>query len=97
MRGLLEFFIVYLYHRYLERRPMPSKNRTIAVSKAINLGTMPVFVQMIHKHFEKENPPHVASQWNSAEFEAPIDMLRLSLTDKTLADNIENITFAYKQ
>ena len=75
---------------------MRSKDRSVPVSKAVNLGAMPVFVQMIHRHFEKENPPVVASWGKSAEFEAPLDLLRLSLSDKTLADGIESVTFVYK-
>ena len=74
---------------------MRSRNRAISASKAVNLGAMPTFVQLVHKHFEKECPSEVTIHGQSAEFAAPLDLLRMSITDKALVEEVESVTFAY--
>lgn len=76
---------------------MRSKQRTIEVSKAVNLGTMPVFVRMIHRHFEKEIPSEAAVWGTAFDYEAPVDLLKLCVTDKSLVENVESIVFTYKK
>lgn len=76
---------------------MRSKQRAIEVSKAVNLGTMPVFVRMIHRHFEKEVPLEATVWGNTSEYEAPVDLLKLAVADKSLVDDVESIVFTYKK
>ena len=78
-----------------EQREMKSKNRTIEVNKASNLGTMPMFIQMTHRHFEKENPPEAFSVGSVKTYRAPVDLLRLTVSDPALTRDIEEVTFTY--
>ena len=78
-----------------EPHEMKSKNRTIAVSKALNLGTMPMFIQMIHRHFEKENPPEAFKAGSEKTYKAPVDLLRLTVSDPALTSDVEEVTFTY--
>lgn len=71
---------------------MKSKSKALEVRKAVNIGTMPVFVQMIHRHFEKENP---AEHESRGSYAAPLDLLRLSVSDPALLTDIERIVFTY--
>ena len=100
LRGVVEFLCAYLYFYclylyYGEPHEMKSKNRTIAVSKALNLGTMPMFIQMIHRHFEKENPPEAFKAGSEKTYKAPVDLLRLTVSDPALTSDVEEVTFTY--
>ena len=76
---------------------MKSNNRTIEVSKAANIGTMPVFVQMIHRHFEKENPSpaETFAAGSRMTYKAPVDLLRLTISEPALTSDMEEVTFTY--
>ena len=74
---------------------MKVKSHVIEVSKAINLGTMPVFVQMVHRHFEKENPTAQESWGSSATYGAPVDLLKLTVSDPTLLTDLTSVEFTY--
>lgn len=95
LRRVVEFVCAYVYF-YCERpHEMKSKVRTIEVSKAINIGTMPMFIQMIHRHFEKENPAEAFSVGQVKTYRAPVDLLRLTVSDPTLTSDVEEVTFTY--
>jgi len=98
VRAVVELLVCYIYYRCLEGRlDVKSRNRTVPVSKAVNLGAMPTFVRLAHRHFEKECPPAIAG-WGGHElsYEAPIDLLRLAVSDKTLVQDVESVTFTYR-
>lgn len=75
---------------------MRSNNRTVSVSKAVNLGYMPVFVSMIHRHLEKEKATGVVADFGTVDFAVPVDMLRLSVSDPELVRSVSGVTFTYR-
>ena len=76
---------------------MKSKNNnTVDCTKAINLGHMPLFVSMIHRHFEKEMPLTVNTPGADVSISAPVDMMRLSVANEELIDDIAEVSFTYR-
>ena len=82
-----------------DERTMKSRSKLMEVRKALNIGTMPVFVQMVHRHFEKENPK-ASEEWGSSfggtsTYEAPVDLLKLTVSDPALVRDVEGVEFTY--
>ena len=74
---------------------MKSSLRPINVVKRLNLGHMPVFVSMMHKHLEKEQS--VGSRIGSeVEFRVPIDLLKITVGDVSLLRDLAEVTFVYQ-
>ena len=69
-----------------------SQNRTINVTKAINLGHLPTFLSFAQRHLEKEQ----ANGATGREFQIPVDMLRMSLSDPSLLAEVDSVTLTYK-
>lgn len=74
---------------------MRSKDRAIHVTKAINLGHMPAFVSFMHRHLEKEAQP-VEAKGEHAEFQVPVDLLKLTVDDASLVREVESVTLTYR-
>ena len=74
---------------------MKSTNRIIQVKKATNLGVMPLFVSMMHRHLEKEKPTGVKT-FNGSEYSLPIDLLSLSIDDKSILREVSSVTLTYR-
>ena len=69
---------------------------TIEVEKKINLGSMPMFIQFGHRSLEKGNPPPTSLNGKTSSFIVAKDVMRLSVSNQTLLDNIESIEFTYE-
>ena len=76
---------------------MKSRSKLMEVRKAINIGTMPVFVQMVQRHFEKENPSpaETFAAGSRMTYKAPVDLLRLTISEPALTSDMEEVTFTY--
>ena len=72
-----------------------STNKSIRIKKATNLGVMPLFISMMHRHLEKEKPvgEKVPAGVNYA---LPIDLLSLSIDDKSLLKEVSGVTLTYR-
>ena len=68
---------------------------TIVVNKRVNLGSIPLFVQFGHKCLEKSHPAPKNSFGTSQTFIISKDILRISVSDPTLLDDIESVEFTY--
>ena len=75
---------------------MKSANRTIQVRKAINLGVMPLFISMMHRHLEKEKPVGVKIPAGGVNYSLPIDLLSLSIDDQSLLREVASVTLTYR-
>ena len=76
---------------------MKSVNRTIQVRKATNLGVMPLFISMMHRHLEKEKPVGVKTPTASGvNYSLPIDLLSLSIDDQSLLREVASVTLTYR-
>jgi hypothetical protein len=67
----------------------------INVVKRINMGYLPLFLQMAHRALEKGQPVPVSTQGGESTFNVPKDILRLTVTDAKLLENIESVQFTY--
>lgn len=74
---------------------MRSANRTIDVTKAVNLGHMPAFISFMHKHLEKENGGGTRRGLEVA-YTVPVDLLQLTVDDPSLVREIESVTLTYR-
>lgn len=74
------------------------RNHTIEVTKRVDQGRLPLFLEMGHKHLEKGQPTAHGSDFfdGSKAFTVPVDILRLSHVPEDILDGIEEITFAYR-
>lgn len=71
-------------------------NNTVEIKKHVNLGHMPLFVSMIHRHLEKGQPNGTPSTFGSVvNFTVSKDLLRLSVSNEDLLKDIDEITFTY--
>ena len=76
---------------------MKSANRTIQVQKATNLGVMPLFISMMHRHLEKEKPVGVKIPVaGGVSYSLPIDLLSLSIDDQSLLREVSSVTLTYR-
>ena len=76
---------------------MRSANRVIRVKKATNLGVMPLFVSMMHRHLEKEKPVGTKNLLGLVtEYSLPVDFLSLSIDDAALIREVSSVTLTYR-
>ena len=68
---------------------------TIRVSKRVNIGSIPLFVQLGHKGLEKSQPEAKESFGTSQTFIISKDILRIALSDQSLSDDIASVEFTY--
>ena len=69
---------------------------TISVIKRIKLGALPLFVQLAHKGLEKGQSEPIATYGQSKVFVVPKDILGVSISDKTLFEDVESIELLYE-
>ena len=76
---------------------MRSKNsqHTISVIKRVPLGQIPLFVQLAHKGLQKSIPEPKETFGSSSTYVVPTDILRLSVSNPELIEDIEAIEFIY--
>ena len=74
---------------------MRSANRVLRVKKATNLGVMPLFVSMMHRHLEKEKPTGAKTS-SGVDYTLPVDLLALSIDDKSLLREVSGVTLTYR-
>ena len=67
---------------------------SIQATKRVNLGKLPVFLQMGHRSLEKSQPPGVPYLGDTS-FVLSKDILGMSITDPTLLEDIECVTMIY--
>lgn len=67
----------------------------LEITKRINLGHMPLFVQMAHKGLEKAVPTGTSAGNGQTAFVVSKDILSMCLSDPTLANSVESIEFVY--
>ena len=78
---------------------MRSKVRQIEVRKMVNLGRMPTFLSMMHRHLEKENSGEGdggTSFSGTVTFNVPVDLLSLTISDKALLREVESVALTYR-
>jgi hypothetical protein len=75
---------------------MRSKDRIIEVKKATNLGYIPAFLSFMHRHLEKEQSEGKCAGFGEVEYQVPVDLLGLSVSDGALVREIESVTLTYK-
>ena len=66
----------------------------VDVVKRLNLGQIPLFVQLGHRGLEKSVPAGVKSE-NGVTFVVPVDILKLSVSDPAILESVESIEFVY--
>ena len=73
-----------------------SQNRIIEIKKSINHGHLPTFLSMMHRHLEKEQPEGTIEGIANVGYELPIDLLGLTVVDKSLLKDISSVTLTYR-
>ena len=75
---------------------MRSKDRIIyvKVNKQV-LHNLPGYINLIHRHFEKESPSLVSGV-KQGTFSGPIDLMRMTIPASLLED-VEEITLGYQK
>ena len=67
----------------------------ISVTKRINMGSLPLFVQLGHKGLEKSQPTPVAALGADKTYSVSNDILEVSVKNPTLYNDITEIEFTY--
>lgn len=68
----------------------------LSVIKRVNLGHIPLFVQLAHKGLEKSVQEGTKCE-DGTSFNIPKDILALSVSNPTILEAIESIEFVYKK
>ena len=68
----------------------------IQVTKIVNTGTMPLFLQLGHQGLDKSKPEPVATFGNLRTYIVPKDILQISINKPELYSDIESIEFTYE-
>lgn len=66
----------------------------VEVIKRVNLGHIPLFLQLAHKGLEKANPAGEAEA-GGVRFNVPKDLLQVSVGDPKIFDSVERIDVIY--
>ena len=69
----------------------------INVVKKINLGHIPLFVQLAHKGLEKAAPAGAKADSGEVTFTVPKDILGIAISDPKLVEAVESLEFVYKK
>lgn len=70
---------------------------TIEALKRVQLGAIPLFVQLAHKGLEKSAPKPKTTLGKAEIYVVPKDIMNLSVSDKALLEDIEAIEFHYER
>ena len=62
----------------------------LTVVKRMSMGVMPTYINLLHRHLQKEKPLHAANR----TFSTPVDLLRLNFPAE-LVDEIVEINLTY--
>ena len=68
----------------------------VNVIKRVNLGHIPLFVQLAHKGLDK-SIPEVKIDAGDTVFNVSKDILSLSISDAAVLEPIESIEFVYRK
>ena len=68
----------------------------IEVIKRINLGHIPLFLQLAHKGLEKSNPEGETSQ-DGTKFNVSTDLLNISVSNQAILENVERVDVVYQK
>ena len=71
------------------------KPPVIEVKKHVDLGKLPLLLELGHKHLEKGNPLGVIDANFDLLYSVPVDILRVAKVSESLLNGIEEIIFAY--
>lgn len=72
-----------------------AKRHTVTVRKVRQLGDMPPFLGVVHRHFEKARP-EIPAALKEVSLNAPLDMMDFLLPNALLA-GVESIEIIYKR
>lgn len=72
-----------------------TRNNTIPAVKRPNLGHIPLFVSVAHRHLEKEQAVGEKFMENTT-YQVPVDLLRLTIPEEML-DGIKEVVFTYRR
>lgn len=67
----------------------------VEVIKRVNLGHIPLFLQLAHKGLEKSNPHGENDPQGGVRFNVSKDLIALSVTKPELLDNVERVDLVY--
>ena len=74
-----------------------TNNNQIEFKKHTNLGKLPLFVSIIHRHLEKEKTGPSPADVVCGTYNVPVDLLSLSIADDDLLTGIAAIDFHYQK
>lgn len=76
---------------------MKSKTNQFAINalKRVNLGVMPLFLQLAHKGLEKAMPEPIYNGSKTTSYLVPKDVLRVAITDPSIYEKVESIELTY--
>lgn len=69
----------------------------VEVVKRVNLGHIPLFLQLAHKGLEKSNPHGEVDPQGGVRFNVSKDLLSLSVSKPELLDSVEKIDVVYQK
>ncbi len=73
-----------------------TQNR-VDVVKRVNLGHIPLFLQLAHKGLEKSNPSGENDPSGGQRFNVSKDLLALSVSKPEILENVERIDLVYQK
>jgi len=68
----------------------------INATKRVNMGMIPLFVQLGHQGLTKSDPTPVGQAGKLKVYNIPKDILSVSVSDPKLYEDIESIEFVYR-